>query len=104
MVVAEGNQPGDSFRISQEVKNKTGFDSRVCILGHIQRGGSPTARDRVLASKLGAAAVRALLEGRGGHVVGDINNNVAYTPLKDTWEKKKPLNPELKALARLLSE
>jgi 6-phosphofructokinase 1 len=104
VVVAEGEKPGGSFRIAQEVSKKTGFDSRVCILGHIQRGGSPTARDRVLASKLGAAAVRALMNGKGGHMVGEINGEIAYTPFRDTWQKKKQLNASLKELAKLLSE
>jgi len=104
VVVAEAGQPGQSFRIAQEVKEKTGFDSRVCILGHIQRGGSPTARDRVLASKLGAAAVTALLNGKGGHMVGDTNGEITYTPLKDTWEKRKQLNANLVELAKLLSD
>ena len=104
VVVAEGEQPGDSFRIAQEVKDKVGFDSRVCVLGHIQRGGSPTARDRVLASKLGAAAVRALSANKGGYMVGEINGELAYTPLKDTWQKEKQLNPDLAELAKLLSE
>lgn len=104
VVVAEAEQPGRSFRIAQEVKDKTGIDYRVCILGHIQRGGSPTARDRVLASKLGAAAITALLKGKNEHMVGEINGKVAYTLLKDTWEKKKELHPELKELARLLSD
>jgi len=103
VVVAEAEQPGDSFRIAQEVKDRTGFDSKVCILGHIQRGGSPTARDRVLASKLGAAAVGALKDGKGGHMVGEINNRIAYTPLEHTWEKKKELDSDLKGLVKLLS-
>ena len=81
-----------------------GFDSRVCILGHIQRGGSPTARDRVLAGKLGIAAVRALLAGKGGHMVGEINWRVAYTPLQHTWEKEKELNVELVEMRKLLCE
>jgi len=104
VVVAEAEQPGRSFRIAQEIKEKTGIESRVCILGHIQRGGSPTARDRVLASKLGVAAITALLNGKGGHMVGEIDGKTAYTPLRDTWEKKKELHPELKKLAKLLSD
>ncbi len=103
VVVAEANQPGGSFEIARGVKDKTGLETRVCILGYIQRGGSPTARDRVLASKLGAAAVRALLEGKGGHMVGEVNWEIVYTPLKDTWSKKKRLNMGLKELAHLLS-
>lgn len=104
VVVAEAEQPGRSFSIAQEIKDRTGIESRVCILGHIQRGGTPTARDRILASKLGAAAVAALLNGKSGYMVGEINGRVAYTPLKDTWEKKKELHPELRELAKLLSD
>jgi 6-phosphofructokinase 1 len=104
VVVAETEQPGESFHIAQEVKKKTGFDSRVCILGHIQRGGAPTARDRVLASKLGAAAVQALVDGRSGYMVGEINREIAYTPLKDTWEKKKTLHAGLTDILKILSD
>ena len=104
VVVAETKQPGESFHIAQGVKDKTGFDSRICILGHIQRGGSPTARDRVLASKLGVAAVRALVEGKETYMIGDIKGEITYTQLKDTWEKKKHLNSNLEELTKLLFE
>jgi 6-phosphofructokinase 1 len=103
VVVAEAEQPGYSFRIAQEVSAKVGIESRVCVLGHIQRGGSPTARDRVLASNLGFAAVTALLEGRSGYMVGEVRNEILYTPLRDTWERKKALSHQLEELARLLS-
>jgi 6-phosphofructokinase 1 len=104
VVVAEKDQPGESFRIAQEVKERTGFDSRVCILGHVQRGGSPTARDRVLASRLGSAAVQALIDGKGGYMVGEINKEIVYTPLRDTWEKKKELHHGLTGLLNILSD
>ncbi len=104
VVIAEADQPGMSFKIAREVKNRTGFDSRVCILGHIQRGGAPTARDRVLASRLGAAAVQALIDGKSGYMVGEINREIVYTPLKDTWEKKKALHVGLTDLLKLLSD
>ncbi len=103
VVVAESDRPGDSFRIAGEVRARTGLDSRVCILGHVQRGGSPTARDRVLASRLGAAAVEALFGGKAGYMVGEVKGEVVYTPLRDTWEKKKELRPGLVGLAQLLS-
>lgn len=103
VVVAEAEQPGYSFQIAQQVSAKVGIESRVCVLGHIQRGGSPTARDRVLASKLGFAAVTALLEGRSGYMVGEVRNEIIYTSLRDTWERKKTLNHQLEELARLLS-
>jgi 6-phosphofructokinase 1 len=104
VVVAETEQPGDSFRIAQEVRDKLGLDSRVCILGHVQRGGSPTARDRILASKLGVAAVQALAAGKTGYMVGEINWRIARTPLRDTWEKEKGLNVELVEMRELLCE
>ena len=103
VVVAEAEHPGVIFRISREVKKKTGFDSKLCILGHIQRGGAPTARDRVLASRLGVAAVKALLDNRGGYMVGEINREITHTPLKYTWEKQNPLPPGLTDLKHILS-
>jgi 6-phosphofructokinase 1 len=104
VVVAEGDQPGESFRIAEEVKKKAHCESRVVILGHLQRGGSPTARDRVLASKLGIAAVQALIDDKGGHMVGEIDGEISYTPLMDTWEKKKPLHSGLTSLLEYLAD
>jgi 6-phosphofructokinase 1 len=103
VVVAEGDRPGHTFKIAQEAKEKLKIESRVCILGHVQRGGSPTARDRVLASNLGAAAVSALLESKSGYMVGEVKNEIVYTALADTWRKKKTLSPRLEELAKLLS-
>jgi 6-phosphofructokinase 1 len=103
VVVAEGDQPGHTFAIAREAKDKLKIESRVCILGHVQRGGSPTARDRVLASNLGSAAVNALLKGKSGYMVGEVKNEIVYTALADTWEKKKVLSPRLEELATLLS-
>ncbi len=103
IVIAETGQPGDSFRIAGEVREKTGMDNRVCILGHLQRGGSPTPRDRILASRLGAAAVNALLEGKTAYMVGEINHEISYTPIADTWNKEKHLRRELEELSELLS-
>jgi 6-phosphofructokinase 1 len=103
VVVAEAEQPGYSFRIAHEVKRNINVESRVCILGHVQRGGSPTARDRVLASSLGAAAVDAFLSGNNGYMVGEMNNEIIYTPLRETWEKKKVLSARHRELGRLLA-
>jgi 6-phosphofructokinase 1 len=103
VVVAEAEQPGYSFQIAQQVKNKINLESRVCILGHVQRGGCPTARDRVLASSLGVAAVDALLGGKNGYMVGEMNNEITYTTLHDTWQKKKPLSGRHRELGRLLA-
>ena len=103
VVVAEGDQPGHTIAIAEEAKSKLQIESRTCILGHVQRGGSPTARDRILASNLGSAAISALLDDKTDVMVGEINNEIVYTPLADTWENKKVLTPRLKKLAELLS-
>jgi 6-phosphofructokinase 1 len=103
VIVAEADRPGHTFAIAQGVKDELKIESRVCILGHVQRGGSPTARDRVLASNLGSAAVNALLQGKSGYMVGEVKNEIVFTALADTWEKKKTLSPRLEELARLLS-
>jgi 6-phosphofructokinase 1 len=102
VVVAEAQKPGYSFQIAQAVGQKTGFESRVCVLGHLQRGGRPTAVDRVLGSKLGTAAVQALMAGRQGEMVGEVKGDIIYTPLADTWEKKKGLNDNLQHIAQIL--
>jgi len=73
------------------------------VLGHVQRGGSPTARDRVLASKLGAAAVDALVNGMSGYMAGELEGDIAFTPLRDTWEKKKELDSNLLRLVKVLA-
>jgi 6-phosphofructokinase 1 len=103
VVVAEGDQPGHTFTIAQEAKDRLRIESRVCILGHVQRGGSPTARDRVLASNLGSAAVSALLKGKSGYMVGQVKDEIVYTALADSWGNKKALSPRLEELASLLS-
>lgn len=96
VVVAEGNYEGGATAIANLLKNNMpDFDSRVVILGHIQRGGSPTAYDRVLASRLGNAAVEALLNGEKNKMVGLINNKVTLTPFTDAINKTKALNADL---------
>lgn len=95
-IVAEGNSEGGSTAIVENIKKQIpDFDPRIVILGHIQRGGSPTAYDRVLASRLGNGAVEALLEGRKNEMVGLINNQVAYTSFHEAIFSKKDLNPGL---------
>jgi 6-phosphofructokinase 1 len=102
VVVAEAQKPGFSYQIAGEVAEKTGFETRVCVLGHVQRGGSPTATDRILGSELGALAVQALMDGHQGEMVGIVGGKITYTALRDTWGKKKELNPDLKQLVRTL--
>ena len=92
VIVAEGERPGGAVEIGRQVGTRLGLEYRVCVLGHVQHGGAPTARDRLLASKLGAAAVNALVECKVGFMVGQVNGRVTYTPLRDTWEKVKDLD------------
>lgn len=89
IVVAEGNHVEDTINIAKYVELRLKLECRVCTLGHIQRGGSPTSTDRILASNLGIAAVEGLINGKKGMVVGEIKGQIVYTPFRDTWEKKK---------------
>ncbi len=105
VVVAEGDELGGASEIANALGQDdrfSGIDLRVCILGHIQRGGAPSARDRVLASRLGVAAVDALMDGMANVMVGIVNNQVQITPSSDVWSKKKCINNELLKLTQLL--
>ena len=102
VVVSETKQPGRTYEIAQGVSAKTGFESRVCILGYLQRGGRPTARDRLLGSQFGVAALQALKGGEKGQMVGERGGSIEYTPLRDTYEKRKGLDSCLTELARIL--
>lgn len=93
VVVAEGNEMGHTLQIAQYVQYRLKLDCRVCVLGHLQRGGTPTARDRVLGSRLGAAAVDGLINGHSGKAVGEVAGEIVFTPLKEASERKKALNP-----------
>lgn len=103
IVVAEGNQLEDTMNIAKYTEMRLKVECRVCTLGHIQRGGSPIAFDRVLASNLGIAAVEGLLNGKKGTAVGEMKNAVVYTPFKDTWEKKKQIDPRYLKFLPILS-
>ncbi len=91
IVVAEGEH-GGAINAALKLKEKfPELDIRTTILGHIQRGGSPTARDRILATRLGVSAVERLLEGGKNECVGMINNKIHFTSFKEAVEKHKPL-------------
>lgn len=103
VVVAEGDETGGALKLSEKIQDDfSKYEMRVCILGHIQRGGAPSARDRVLASHLGSQAVLALHEGHSKVMVGLINNKVHITPLKVACSKKKEIDYDLLELAKLL--
>lgn len=104
VIVAEGDETGGALKIAELVKNFCPeFDTKVTILGHIQRGGSPSALDRVLASRLGNAAVNALLEGKTNIMVGVLHRDVSYTPFEKAIKHHQKLNKDLLNLAEVLS-
>jgi len=78
-------------------------DIKVTTLGHIQRGGAPSAYDRILSSRLGVAAVEGLMQGRKNVMAGIVNNEVVYTPFRETITLKKPIHPDLIRLVNILS-
>ncbi len=87
-----------------EHHDRLGFDLRVTILGHVQRGGNPGAFDRLLGSRLGAAAVMALHQGKHGVLMGLIKGEIAATPLSEVVTKRKPLDTQMVELARILAK
>jgi 6-phosphofructokinase 1 len=101
IVVAEGPRPGLTYRLAHELEQH-GQDPRVCILGHIQRGGSPTGHDRVLASCMGATAVNYLCAGYSSVMVGVQQGQIVDVPLQDVLAHKKVLAPQWIAMTELL--
>ena len=104
VIVAEGDDMGGAYEVAKKVKEKLPeMDARVTILGHIQRGGSPSCFDRVLASTLGFLAVRGLLEGRRGEMAGIVNKEVVYTPFEKAIKHNKDINRDLLEMSRILA-
>jgi 6-phosphofructokinase 1 len=105
VVVAEGDEEGNAQVIAEQVKAKIGqkVDIRVTTIGHIQRGGAPTAKDRILASQLGLGALEGLLVGKKNVMAGMVNSKLVYTPFYDTINLKKPVGEDLIRLANILS-
>ena len=99
VVVAEGGNAGSTYDIARDIAESLDeVDYRVTTLGHVQRGGPPTMRDRVLAARLGDAAVTALLEGDAGIMVGEIDRDIRRTPLEESWSAKDAMPESLLAL------
>lgn len=104
VVVAEGGKSGGAIEVAEKVKQQIdSYDTKVTILGHLQRGGAPTCFDRVLASKLGVAAVEGLLAGKADVMAGMINNKITYTPLLQAVTEKKEIGEEALRVAKILS-
>lgn len=101
IIVAEGVGSGVEF--AEKIQAATKFETRVSVLGYIQRGGSPTAFDRALASRLGAKAVELLLEGKGGRMVGIENNKIVDHDILESISKKHTIDLEMYKLSQELS-
>ena len=104
IIVAEGDDFGGAYEVAQRVKeHDSSYSTRVTVLGHIQRGGSPTLTDRVLASYLGYKAVLGLYKGMNHHMVGRINGETVYTELSKAIKHTNTIDREMLELARVLS-
>ncbi len=104
VLVAEGNNMGGAEEIAQRVKEDfKEFDVRVNVLGHMQRGGSPSAFDRFLASRMGVAAVEALLDNQRSIMIGFVNHDIAHVPLNKTIKGHRDLNRILLDVADILT-
>ncbi|GGG57073.1 ATP-dependent 6-phosphofructokinase 1 [Hymenobacter glacieicola] len=104
VVVAEGDEEGNAHAVAQQVKAAIPeLDTRVTIIGHIQRGGSPSAADRMLASQIGIAAVEGLMNGMRNVMAGIVDRKLVYTPFVDTIHKKKMINQSFMRMVEILS-
>lgn len=103
IIVAEGGELGGANEISKYIKSRSpGAETRICILGHIQRGGSPTCLDRLIASRMGYSAVECLMQKRYNVMVGIINNRMHYTPLEKAVKAKQSISDEWMKIVRIM--
>ncbi len=104
IIVAEGDDAGGADQVAQQVNSRfSHYDTRVVVLGHIQRGGAPTCMDRVLASRLGHATVEALNEGLANVMVGMVNNKIVHTSFAKACKLNQEMDPNLINLLEILS-
>jgi 6-phosphofructokinase 1 len=104
IVVAEGDEFGGANEVAKVIQERLPQQEvRVCILGHIQRGGSPSCMDRLIASRMGYHAVECLMEGRHNVFVGIVNNKMNYTPLNEAVKKKQKISEEWMTVVKILS-
>lgn len=104
VVVAEGDDFGGANDLAVVIKERIpGFDVRVAILGHIQRGGAPSGMDRLIASRMGYSAVECLMEGKYNVMVGIVNNKMHYTPLDNAIKAKQKISEEWLKIVKILA-
>ena len=104
IVVAEGDEHGGAVNVASKIKeHMPNVEARVCILGHIQRGGAPSCLDRLIASRMGYHAVECLMEGRYNVFVGILNNKMNYVPLENVGKKKGTISEEWMKIVKILA-
>ena len=104
VIVSESKKDGGAMHYAERVrKEHPQYDVRVSILGHLQRGGSPSAFDRILASRLGAASIEALKEGQRNVMIGISNDKIVYVPFSRAIKQDKPIDKELINVLNVLS-
>lgn len=103
LIAAEGQKPGRAYDLAEQLRKKAGLDAKVCILGHTQRGGAPTAIDRILASRLGSAAVDCLLAGQSGIMIGTNGPQLQTLPLETAVNNEKHTPKDFLELAQILA-
>jgi 6-phosphofructokinase 1 len=104
IIVAEGEKNGGALEVAAELKKRiAGYDTKVTVLGHIQRGGSPSVKDRTLAARFGVKAVEALIAGDSRKMVGITNNHISFTPFANATKQHDPLDEDLFHIVDILS-
>lgn len=102
IVVAEGDRGAEDVAAIIKERVPTA-DTRVCVLGHIQRGGSPSCMDRLIASRMGYSAVECLMEGRHNVMIGIVNNKMHYTPLEKAVKAKQRISEDWLKIVKILA-
>ena len=103
LVTAEGQKPGRAYDLAEALRKKAGLDAKVCVLGHVQRGGTPSAQDRILATRFGSTAVDVLQQGHCNVMVGTLNGGLVRVDLDKATQKKPFTSLDLLDLLRILS-
>lgn len=103
IIAAEGQKPGRAYDLGEAIRKKTGLDAKVAILGHVQRGGSPTATDRIIAARMGSAAVDLLIKGHCNMMVGIEKNEIVTVPFELATQRDKKTSLDYVKLSNLLA-
>ena len=104
LIAAEGQKPGRAYDLAEAIRKKAGYEAKVCILGHVQRGGTPSAQDRVLAARMGYEAVQMLTSGKTDVFTGLQNGQIVEVGLLEPIKHKKNVSQDLLNLARILAQ